>query len=277
MAIITISRGSMRLGQELAEKVAGMLGCPCIGRELVAEAAQKLGVAKEIVDRKMESVPSVWERLTSDRKVYVMAMQAALSDHLLKGDFVYHSWAGHMLLRDLLVLRVRVIAPINMRITSAMEQEDIPRERAIAHIHKVDEDRTRWTRFIYGIDWTDPALYDIVLNLGVMTMDTACESVAAMAKRPEFSLQPLRDRLPDFALAAKVRMALAAHPSTKALDLEVKAEKGVVSASGTVELASLSTAIDRSLERELRSVITSVPGVKDLMLEIRTSYALPVD
>ncbi len=277
MAIITISRGSMRLGQELAEKLASAFGCPCIGRELVAEAAQKLGIAKEVMDRKMEDVPTVWERLTSDRKVYIMAMQCALMDCVLKGDFVYHSWAGHMLLRDIPTLRVRVIAPVEKRIASAMEQQRISRERAIALIHKADEDRARWTRFIYGIDWTESALYDAVLNLGILSIDTACESVVAMAKQPEFSLQPVQNRLPDLALAARVRMALASQPSTKALDLEVKSEKGVVSVAGTAEPVSLSTAIERTFETELRSVIMRVPGVTDVNLEIQPSYAAVVD
>ncbi len=277
MAIITISRGSMKLGQELAEKAALSLGCLCIGRELVAEAAQKLGVSKELMDGKMENVPTVWERLTSDRKVYIMAMQSALMDYLLKGDFVYHSWAGHMLFRDIPVLRVRVIAPMEMRVSYAMEQGGISRERAVALINKADEDRARWTRFIYGIDWTDASSYDIVLNLGVMTLDTACDSLVAMANRPEFSLQPVRNKLPDLALAARIRMALASQPSTRALDLEVKAYQGVVSIAGTAEPVSLSTAIKQTFEAELRAVVMRVPGVTDLKLEIQPSYAGVID
>jgi hypothetical protein len=39
-------------------------------------------------------------------------MQAALADHVLKGDFVYHSWAGHLLLKGVpAMLEVRTVAP----------------------------------------------------------------------------------------------------------------------------------------------------------------------
>ena len=114
MAIITVSRGSMALGRRLAESLAAALGCPCIGREVVVQAAHRLGVSQDVVNRKMEQVPTYWERLTSDRKVYMMAMQSALMDQVTKGDFVYHSWAGQMLLSEIPALRVRVVAPLNV-------------------------------------------------------------------------------------------------------------------------------------------------------------------
>ena len=277
MAVIAVSRGSMGLGQRLAENLASALGCPCIDREAVVQAAHRLGVSQDVMDKKMERVPTFWERLTSDRKVYVMAMQSALMDQVAKGDCVYHSWAGHMLLLEIPVLRVRVVAPLEVRIPLAMERERISRERAIEYIRKVDEDRARWTRFIYGIDWADPALYDVALNLGVTSLETACAVVKAMAERPEFSLEPVRERLPDFVLAARVRVALASHPSTRALDLEVKAEKGTVTVAGTAEQASISDAIERAFENELRAVVLGVDGVTDVNLVIRPGYTGIID
>ncbi|MBU1162009.1 MAG: cytidylate kinase-like family protein, partial [Proteobacteria bacterium] len=47
MAIITISRGCFSHGQEIAEKVAGMLGYECISREVLIEAAKLFNVSEK--------------------------------------------------------------------------------------------------------------------------------------------------------------------------------------------------------------------------------------
>ncbi len=99
MSIITISRGSMSGGQALAECLAGALGSPCVGREIVVEAAAKVGVPEKILAEKLERGPGVWDRLTLPRRMYVAAVQEALAEHAVKGDLVYHGYAGHLLLR----------------------------------------------------------------------------------------------------------------------------------------------------------------------------------
>ncbi len=53
MAIITISRGSMSGGQALAECLAGASGSPCVGREIVVEAAARLGVPEKVLSEKL--------------------------------------------------------------------------------------------------------------------------------------------------------------------------------------------------------------------------------
>ncbi len=169
------------------------------------------------------------------------------------------------------------MAPLEVRIPLAMERQHLSRERAIEYIRKVDEDRARWTRFVYGIDWADPALYDVVLNLGVTSLETACAVVKAMAGRPEFSLESVREKLPDFGLAARVRVALGSHPSTRALDLEVNAVKGTVTVSGTAEQASISDAMERAFENELRAVVLGVNGVTDVKLMIHPVYTAVVE
>ena len=44
---------------------------------------------------------------------------------------------------------------------------------------QVDEGSTRWARNFYDADWTDPALYDMVLNLEWMSVDAAVDLVVA--------------------------------------------------------------------------------------------------
>ena len=58
MSIITISRGTLSGGRAVAECLAEMLGYPCIGREILQEAAKRLGVSEDnVLDGRFETPP----------------------------------------------------------------------------------------------------------------------------------------------------------------------------------------------------------------------------
>ncbi len=117
MAIITISRGSLSGGRQVAECLCERLGCPCIADEVLQTAAKKLQVSEEAVRGKFETAPGLWSRLSRERERYVLAVQTALAEACTRGDLVYHGLAGQFLLRGLPgVFRVRLIAPVAMRI-----------------------------------------------------------------------------------------------------------------------------------------------------------------
>jgi cytidylate kinase len=271
MPLITISRGSMSGGKDLAECISAALACPCIGREILVDAASKLGVPQQVLAKKMEKGPGLWDRLTLERRIYVVAVQAALAEHVVSGDLVYHGLAGHMLLRGLpAVLRIRLIAPLELRIQTVMERQKLSRQTAEHYIHDVDEDRVRWTRFIYDVDLRDSRLYDMIINLEGMTISTACSAVLEIVKQPEFEItESVRVRLVDFALACRVKVALATHPASRGLDLEVTVHKGVVSIVGEVPQPIMLTHASSRWEQELTQIAGSVDGVQRVELSIR--------
>lgn len=271
MPIVTISRGSMSGGRALAGCVAAATAAPCIGRELVVEAAAKLGVTEEVLSQKLEKSPGLWERMTHERRIYVTALQAALAEHAVGGHLVYHGFADHLLLPGVpALLRVRLIAPMETRVRAVMDEHRLSREAAARYIEEVDEDRVRWARFIYGVDLRDPALYDVTLNLDAMTMESACAVVVGMANRPEFTVtNEVRGKLANFALACRVKVALATNPATRSLDLEVSAEEGSVVVEGEVPEATMITHVSTRWERELRSVVEGVGGVTGVELRTR--------
>lgn len=270
MPVITISRGSMSGGQALAQCLCEALQIPCVGREIVLDAAARLGVSDQLLLAKLERSPGFWDRLTSERRMYVAAVQAALAEHVASGNLVYHGYAGHLLLANVpAVLRVRLIAPISMRVQAVVERQGLERGAAEAHIRKVDEERVRWTRLIYGVDLRDPGLYDLMINLDVMSVKSACSTVVEAARQPEFIVTPeTLKKLADFALASRVRVALATHPTGRGLELEVSANDGTVIVTGEVPEPIMLTRASTRWEQELTSVIEAVPGVKGVRLDI---------
>jgi hypothetical protein len=85
----------------------------------------------------------------------------------------------------------------------------------------MDHDRRKWTQFLYGVDWGDPALYDLLINLEHIGIERACGFVVSIIELGGFEFSPERQAaMNDLALASRVRAALAQDPYTLNLALE---------------------------------------------------------
>jgi cytidylate kinase len=206
VAIITISRGSLSGGRALAECLSARLGYPNVGLEVIQEAAESLGASEEAFRGKYETTPGLWARLTKEREVYVLAVQAALADWCTRGDLVYHGLSGQHLLRGLPgVLRVRLIAPLEKRIKALLASHpQMTGAEAEAFIKKVDQDRSQWVRAMYGVEVTDSFNYDLTINLTRHSLQSACETIVTAVAQPQYQItDEVEEEL--FAFAAECR------------------------------------------------------------------------
>lgn len=266
MSIITVSRGSFSGGKALAECVAQKLGHRCVDRDVIVQRAAAFGVSEDSIREALEKPPRFLERFSHSRYLYLTLIQAALTEEVRNGMAVYHGHAGHLLLRGgPHILRVRIIAPLEFRIGMARERLKFSRDEALAYIRKVDQDRQKWTQFLYGVDWGDPSLYDIVLNLEHIEIGEACGAICTLARERCFEITPqCRRTLDDMALASRVRASLAMNASTSDLEVEVTASDGAVSLQGKLPT------VNRL--REVEAVVAAVPGVTSVDLQ---GLALP--
>ena len=114
MPVITVSRGTYSGGKEIAECVAARISAPCLSREILVETADKFGIHEHILAEAMSKPPSVLERFSHQRDVYLAFVRATLLQHAATGSFVYHGRAGQLLLADVVnVIRVRIVAPMS--------------------------------------------------------------------------------------------------------------------------------------------------------------------
>ncbi len=238
MAIVTISRGTLSGGQHLAECVGGRLGYRVISREVLAEAANQFGVSQEALAKGLEEAPSFWDRFSIDRQVYLAVVRATLGQLVRQDNVVYHGNAGHLLLQDVArVLRVRVIAPMSFRVKAAMEARGLREREAEEYVRKRDEERVSWTRFLYGVEWRDPSLYDVVFNLEKTNLECACDAIVQMTTNAAFRPTPedLR-QLADLCLAWRIKALLFLNPKigAAATKINVSVTAGAVSLAGIV-------------------------------------------
>ncbi|MCL5268909.1 MAG: cytidylate kinase family protein [Bacteroidetes bacterium] len=260
MAIITISRGSFSGGKSLAECAASKLGYSCISREVLVDAAvRRYDVPEQKLHDALTKKPGLLDHLTREKSHYLMCLRAALVRMVKDERVMYHGHAGHLLLKGVPhLLRVRVIASMEFRIKAVMEDQHSSKKEAIEYIEKVDEERSKWTKFLYHEDWNDSSLYDLVLNIDQLGIADACEVVCCVANMEQYIVTPDSQKLMDnLVLSTEVRGVIACDAARKGVadaGVEIEADDGMVTISGTV--ASLEEA-DR-----IRELISSVPSVK---------------
>jgi cytidylate kinase len=256
--VITISRGSFSGGKLLAECLAGELGLRCVDRDVIVEKAAAAGAAQESLRDALAKPPTFWDRFTHTRYRYLTIIQAALCEEVSTGKVVYHGNAGHLLLHGVgHVLRARIVAPMPFRIAKVQERLKLDKDQAVAYIERMDRDRERWTRFLYGVDWCDPALYDIILNLETLNIRQACEIIATTARQSCFAeTEESRAAMTDLVLASRVRAALAVDHATQDLEVQVTARDGAVSIAG--RLSRFSGISD------IQEIAGKVPGVSSV-------------
>lgn len=262
MAVITISRGSFSGGKLLAECLARRLGYRCVDRDEIVQRAARYGVRQEDLIEALTQPPRLMARLGQEKRAYLTLMQAALREEAARGSLVYHGNAGHLLLRNVpQVLRVRVVAPLSYRLAALKERTAMEGQEAESHIQRMDDLRRKWTRYLYGVDWEDPALYDMVLNLERMEIQEACDVVASAVDQRRLQEGPgFFEAMQDMALASRVEARLVLDPKTAKLSVEVTSYRGVVSIKGRIRTGKL---VDH-----VREVAGAVPGVARTDLEL---------
>jgi cytidylate kinase len=210
MGIITISRGCYSHGREIAEKIADRLGYECVDNKFLWDASEYFNVPEMQLMKTIHDPPSFFERLTHGRDTFLSYIRAALLERIKKGNVVYHGYAGHLLLADIPhVLKVRVLAQMNARIEMVSRLEKISPREATKRIEEEDRQRSHWTRAIYGQDITDPRLYDLVVQIGPMTLDDACDVICSAA-RSAAARTDAEDmqKITDLAIASHVQAVL---------------------------------------------------------------------
>lgn len=188
MTIIMVSRGTFGGDEGLAERVAERLGYRCLSREeLLIESAKQFAVGAELLSNALDNKPGFLKMAKRERLRYIAYARATLCRVVRDDNIVYHGQVGHLLINGIPhVLKVRAIANMEFRIKAAMERHGFSREEAIKFIEKADGDRAKWVRHVYHVDWCDPSLYDIVVNVARIGIPTATDIVLDAAAKPEF-------------------------------------------------------------------------------------------
>jgi CheY-like chemotaxis protein/cytidylate kinase len=268
VAVITIFSGSFCGGAEVAAAVASSLGYEYVESQLLDDAAERFGVARDRLVRTLEGPPPFLSKLTHEREKNLAALRAAIADLILRDNVVYHGFAGHLVPGGIShVLSVCVVANLPYRIEMAARQAGLSERQAVKTIHRDDGQRLRWTRDLRGRDPYDEGLYDLLLAMQSATVESAVQSVCDIARGEELrTTSESRQAAEDFILASRVEIALA----PKGYAVEVTCSKG----KATIALNQYVSRLD-SVKRQLESVAAETPGVSGALCVPGPGYVPP--
>jgi cytidylate kinase len=261
MGIITISRGSYSKGKETAEKLAGALGYECISRDVLLEASEHFNIPEVKLVRAIHDAPSFFERFKHGKEKYVIFIREAFLEHFKRDNVVYHGLAGHFFISGIPnILKVRIIANIEDRVREEMRREKISEREARYILKKDDEERRKWSMYLYGIDTNDASLYDIVLHIDSLKVDDAVGVLTDMARRPCFQTTPeSRMKLNDFHIAAKAHGKI----FDRFPAAEVKCREGIVYVKIETALA-----LSEEVSDKIRNILSGTEGIKEVKINV---------
>lgn len=263
---LLISRGTMSGAAKIAGCLSQVCGVRCVTREDLLDAVNSYGGLATRIAAQIVRADREYQQFSDLRRPYQIFMRRALLQYARRGRLAYFGYSGHLLLpRIAHFVRVRLIAPLEMRVARTCETLGQTEGEARDYIHRVDGERAQWTRMMYGVDLRDPAEYDLCVNLERWSLPGACELLSRTIAQEDFQPTPESvTQMENECLSTEVLAALAANPDTHPWEI------GATASAGSVSLVGQFLSDDQV--RTVRAIAGSVPGVLEVAYE--PGYAL---
>lgn len=265
MPIITISRGSYSRGKEIAERLSDKLGYDCISRDIIIEASEEYNVPEVKLVNALSNSPSFLDRITYGKERYINFIQQAFLHQVKKDNVIYHGMAGHFFLKDIPgVLKVRIIAKMEDRIKEVMKRERISEKESSHFITKIDENRRKWSQYLFGINTENPGLYDLVVNIDTISVDHAVQTIADVSRYPCFqATTESLARLEDMYLASRAEATL--KKQYPYVSVDCRDEKLVVNCKSSMK-------IEEKDERKIAEILSDMNIERPIEFVYKTAY-----
>ncbi|HVC19248.1 MAG TPA: cytidylate kinase-like family protein [Vicinamibacterales bacterium] len=203
-AVVTISRQMASGGAYIGQIVARRLGLAYFDREVLQQAADRLGVSAAEVAALEERSTTLWDRIA-----HALAFGAPEAPYVPPPrDTVYHEdllAVEHRIIRELADSRPAVIvgrgaafvlrqhpallsvflhAPQAWRIDRARESYGIASpDEARTLVERTDRDRAAFLHRLTGREWTDATQYDLSAQTSTLGLDETAELIIRAAGR----------------------------------------------------------------------------------------------
>jgi cytidylate kinase len=270
MAIITISRKVGSLGDEMADEVAGRLGYRLVGAAEFAALARECDAdfSKACQAFETEKSAGFFERLFFRERANLPIFYAMNYDLAAEGDVIIKGRGAQIVFADEPgVLKVRVVAPSELRVARVAERKKMHPEEARDFIRRFDRQRRGLIESVFHRDLADWGLYDLVINTRQMDAETGAEVITTAARRLHQAAAGAVDTeaYRKKAFAKRVEAAVKKRVNTSPYrDVSVEVDsQGVVRLAGFVQ--------DKRSREVAEKVAREAEGVSEVRNELKTT------
>jgi cytidylate kinase len=237
MAIITLSRELGSLGTKIADMLSSSLGYSKLDKDSLEVLLKELGMTEKQFERDDEKQPGFWEQFTLQKFRYLDFMKAAMYRFAAEKDCIIVGRGANIIFRGVPgTLRLRIIAPREVRVARLRERLGIDEQHALHVIHQSDQDRAGYHKYFFNAIWDSSADYDLMVNTAGISPAETCDLVSALLRSPAYANTGGlgRNVLRDLRIAQDVIVAILYRERVLVLSLEVVCKEGVVTLDGTV-------------------------------------------
>jgi len=188
--VITVSREPGSGGSEIARRVAKALNMDLIGGQIIQHVADSARMSRRVIESLDEKEVKFRETLLSSLFGEFRPWPGEYLQHLTRvigtigvfGNVVIVGRGANHILPSEKAFKVRIIAPLEFRIKHFMEDRGYSKNEAEQYVIKKESDRKAFIRKYFNADVDDPKLYDIIINTGSMTLDSATNIIVTAFK-----------------------------------------------------------------------------------------------
>ena len=185
--VITVSREPGSGGKFVARAVAERLGLDIFHQELINAMAENADASTRVIrtldERGLSMIEDWVSAAISDRHLWpdevsrvLMQVIGTIGRH---GRAVIVGRGANFVLPPENRFRVRIIAPFERRVSCVAEAYGVSKKEAKRHVLRTESDRQAFIRKYFHSDIADPANYDMVLNAGSLSVDSAAAAICS--------------------------------------------------------------------------------------------------
>ncbi len=175
MAVVTISRETCSFGDEFAEELAKLMGCPVIKREDALERWLK-PAAQDHQYQLLQESPKEYLHTSSTGRTFAELIEQGLTEQAARSSLVILGMGSQIIFRQWPdAVHVRVVASQEARRRQAMRMFGLSEKKADQMLRRSDRKHRRYVWEVFSEDWTDPCLYHLVINSDGISMEQGAQ------------------------------------------------------------------------------------------------------
>ena len=197
MPCITLSRQYGSRGAELGQLLAQKSGFAFWDQAIVNALSKRAGVDEQMVATLDENtrtsmdvfIDTILRGRSYSEGEYLRQLMRFVHTLGKHGESIIVGRGAQYILDESSALHVRVISPFSKRVRQLAKRKDISERAAAAEIERVGKERIAFIERQYGRDISETSAYDLVVNLGTLSLEQALE-IIAVAYEQRFGLRP---------------------------------------------------------------------------------------
>ena len=190
LPVITVAREPGSIVTELVQQIAQELKLDIIDARIINEVAKSVRMSEKVVsylDEKTRSILDNWilylgttRFLLADE--YVRHLTKVVGTIGKQGSAIIIGRGANLILPQNETLRVRFIAPMEMKIRNIMTEFSLTEEDAKQRIFLKEAERRDSVRKNFKVDIEDPANYDLIINMEFMETENVVGIIKSALK-----------------------------------------------------------------------------------------------